>query len=107
MYYGFPEENQDRINALNGDVLYIHGTQGASIAKEASQLFEQKVKKTGNDIRVESYNTVRAFANPFNPKFDKANAADAAAKSKVFLSKALKQYLLCLSILHAFSMKDT
>lgn len=36
MYYGFPEENQDRINALNGDVLYIHGTQGASIAKEAS-----------------------------------------------------------------------
>ena len=90
MYYGFPEENQDKINALKADVLYIYGTQDAYITRDAVDAFAEKVKKTGNDIRVESYDAVHAFANPSNPKFDKENAVDAAEKSKVFLSKRLK-----------------
>ncbi|MEX1187734.1 MAG: dienelactone hydrolase family protein [Bacteroidia bacterium] len=90
MYYGFPEENQEKISKLKTNVLYVHGTQDAYISAEAVGKFAEGVKKSGNTISVESYDAVHAFANPSNPQFDKENATDAATKAKVFLAKALK-----------------
>jgi len=90
MYYGFPEENQSRINSLKTDILFIHGSQDAYISKEAVDKFAQGVKKSGNKITVETYDAVHAFANPSNPNYDKVNADDARNKAKTFFAKALK-----------------
>jgi carboxymethylenebutenolidase len=90
MYYGFPEEDQARINSLKTNVLYIHGSQDAYITKDAVYKFAEGVKKSGNKITVETYDAVHAFANPSNPNYDKTNADDAGTKAKAFLAKAIK-----------------
>jgi len=85
MYYGFPEKNPDRIKALRCDVLYIRGSKDAFIKAADVDAFETKVKVSGHDFTLDSFDAVHAFANPSNPNYDIKSATDAQNISLKFL----------------------
>ncbi len=90
MYYGFPEEDQAKINMLKTDVLYIYGTKDTYITKEKVDEFGKKVEKSGRKFTEYDYPAVHAFANPSNPDYDKKNADDAQEKAVAFLKKGMQ-----------------
>jgi carboxymethylenebutenolidase len=87
MYYGFPEKDMARITPLNCDVLYIRGSQDNFIKEADVKEFENKVRNTGHNITVYSFDAVHAFANPSNPKYD----AKAAEQAQGYALKFLKE----------------
>jgi len=89
MYYGFPEKNPDRIKALRCDVLYIRGSKDAFIKAEDVDAFKTKVKVSGHDFTLDSFDAVHAFANPSNPNYDVKSATDAQNISLKFLRNKL------------------
>jgi carboxymethylenebutenolidase len=89
MYYGFPEKDMNKIKPLNCDVLYIRGNKDNFIKESDVLEFEDKVKKTGHNITMYSYDAVHAFANPSNPHYDKKSADDAEQYTYQFLKQKL------------------
>jgi carboxymethylenebutenolidase len=79
MYYGMPEKDVNKIKTLKAPVLGIFATQDKWITPEVVDSFVTVMKKNGKDIKVETYTADHAFANPSNPKYNKA-IADAANK---------------------------
>ncbi len=90
MYYGLPEKNIDRLKKLNCDVIGFFGTQDGFINPEVVKAFEADMKKAGKKLQTHSYDAVHAFANPSNPKFNKAFADDAHAKALAYLKGKLR-----------------
>ena len=88
-YYGFPEKNASRIKPLRCDVLYIRAEQDGFIKKQDVDEFATKVRSTGHNITIKSYDAVHAFANPSNPKHDVPATADAQALALKFLKEQL------------------
>jgi carboxymethylenebutenolidase len=89
MYYGFPEKDISRIKPLKCDVLYIRGSQDGFIKLEDVKAFEDKVKLTGHNITMYSFDAAHAFANPSNPKYDVKSAGEAQGYALSFLKKSL------------------
>jgi len=89
MYYGFPEKNPDRIKGLRCDVLYIRGNKDAFIKTADVEEFKTRVKVTGHDFTLDSFDAVHAFANPSNPNYDVKSATDAQNISLKFLKDKL------------------
>jgi carboxymethylenebutenolidase len=85
MYYGMPEKDVKKLKTLQCDVLGIFGTQDGFISPKIVAEFEKNMKSAKKKLTVKNYNAVHAFANPSNPKYDKANADDAHAEAIKFL----------------------
>ncbi|UKJ07342.1 dienelactone hydrolase family protein [Solitalea lacus] len=90
MYYGMPERNVEKLKALNPDVLGIFAKQDKWITPQIVEEFEQNLKKAGKKVTIKMYDADHAFANPSNPKYNKAASEDAYATSIAFLKNRLK-----------------
>ena len=90
MYYGFPEMDVEKLKTLDTDVLGLFGSQDGYISPKVVAQFEENMKKAGEKIEVKMYDAVHGFANPSNPKFDKAAATDAYGRSLTYLKDRLK-----------------
>jgi carboxymethylenebutenolidase len=89
MYYGFPEKEKAKIKPLRTDVLYIYGNQDAYIKQPDIDAFEKEVKSGGHKFELHSFDAVHAFANPSNPKYNKAAASEAQGLTLKFLMQQL------------------
>ena len=77
MYYGRPEDNVEKLQTLQTDVLGIFGSQDGGISPAMVATFEENMKKANKKVTIKMYDAVHAFANPSNPKYDKEKADDA------------------------------
>lgn len=91
MYYGMPETDLKKMQALSAPVLGIFASQDGWITPEKVSMFETEMKKYNKEITVRSFNADHAFANPSNPKFDKAASDEAHQLSIKFLKEHLVQ----------------
>jgi carboxymethylenebutenolidase len=85
IYYGMPEKDVERLKTLQCDVIGIFGTQDRNISPEIVAEFQKNMKMAKKNLEVHNYDAVHAFANPSNPKYDKAHADDAHGKVIKFL----------------------
>lgn len=90
MYYGFPEQDVEKLKALDTDVLGIFGNKDKAIGPQVVDTFEANMKKAGEKIEVVRYEADHGFANPSNPVYDKTAAADAYKRSLSYLKDRLK-----------------
>jgi carboxymethylenebutenolidase len=90
IYYGMPEENLSKLKTLNAPVLFIWPEQDKWINKEVVDKFTANMKAEKKTLTVAPYNADHAFANPSNPKFNKAFADDAFSKAMDLIKKELK-----------------
>ena len=77
MYYGMPEKDVAKLKTLNCDVLGLFAGKEQWISPAVVAQFEKDMATADKKVKVKSYNAEHAFANPSNPKFDKAAAEDA------------------------------
>ena len=90
MYYGMPEKDVAKLKTLNSDVLGLFAEQDKSISPEIVAQFEKNMAAAGKKVTVKEYPAVHAFANPSNPKYDKALADDAHQRALAYLKARLK-----------------
>lgn len=90
MYYGMPEENIERLKALQTDVLNIWPTEDKWINREVMDKFKKNMAAAGKKLTIESYQADHAFANPSNPRFNQAAAADAYKKTIEYFAARLR-----------------
>lgn len=90
MYYGAPEENMDKLKTLNAPVFFVWPEQDQWINKAMVTKFETNMKTANKSVEVKSYNADHAFANPSNPRYNKAFADDAFGLSMNFIKTHLK-----------------
>ncbi|PWU01430.1 MAG: dienelactone hydrolase [Bacteroidetes bacterium] len=90
MYYGMPEKDVEKLKTLNCDVLGIFATQDGYITPQVVNEFAENMKKAGKNLSVHNYDAVHAFANPSNPKYDKASADDAFKYVTEFYKERIK-----------------
>lgn len=89
MYYGTPVKDVEQLKKLETDVLGIFGSQDTGIPPTVVEEFEKNMKTAGEKVTIKMYDAVHAFANPSNPKFNKAFAEEAFALSSGYLKKKL------------------
>lgn len=89
VYYGMPETDVEKLKTLNAPVLGIFGEQDKGITPAKVKEFEAAMTKAHKKLTVKMYNADHAFANPSNPKHDKAATEDAHKRTVEFLKKNL------------------
>lgn len=89
MYYGMPEKDVAKLKTLNTDVLGIFASQDRGITPEVVRQFEQNMAAAGEKVTVKMFEADHAFANPSNPKHDKAATEEAYQLSSTYLKKKL------------------
>lgn len=90
MYYGFPEQDTEKLKTLDTDVLGIFGNQDKNINPQVVNTFEENMKKAGEKVEVVRYDAGHGFANPSNPVYDKTASADAYKRALSYLKDRLK-----------------
>lgn len=85
IYYGMPEKDLNKLKTLKCDVLGIFASQDGYISPSVVAEFQKNMKAAKKNLEVHNYDAVHAFANPSNPKYDKAHADDAHVKVMKFL----------------------
>ena len=90
MYYGMPEKDVTKLKSLHSDVLGIFAEQDKWINPEVVGQFVQDMAAAGKKVTVKEYPADHAFANPSNPKYNQALAADAHQKALAYLKARLK-----------------
>jgi len=76
MHYGMPVRDVEKLKTLNSDVLGLFATE-KYISKEVIEDFAAKMKEAGKSLDYRIFEGVHGFANPSNPKYDKALATEA------------------------------
>ena len=84
------EENLEKLKTLNVPVFFVWPEQDQWINKAMVSKFEANMKTVNKSVEVKAYNADHAFANPSNPKYNKAFADDAFALSMNFTKLHLK-----------------
>ncbi|UOG76676.1 dienelactone hydrolase family protein [Hymenobacter tibetensis] len=90
MYYGMPEKDVAKLKTLNTDVLGIFASQDKWISPEVAAQFQKDMAAAKKKVTIKSYDADHAFANPSNPKYNKAYGDDAHALSVAYLKKSFK-----------------
>ncbi len=90
MYYGMPEESQEKLENLFCPVLFVWPSQDQWINKNVVTKFEATMANAKKSLTVKKYNADHAFANPSNPKYNKDFADDAFKHAMEFIKKHLK-----------------
>ena len=89
MYYGRPENNTEKLNTLNCDVIGFFGTKDKGIPMTVVDEFETNMNTLGKKITLHKYDAGHGFANPSNPVFNKEATDDAHAKAIAFLKERM------------------
>ena len=89
MYYGMPEKDVQKIKSLSAPVLGLFASKDGWITKDKIDQFEKDMKANKKEITVKSFDADHAFANPSNPKYDKASTEAAHKLALAFLKKHL------------------
>lgn len=89
IYYGMPETESAKLKDLNAPVLGIFAKQEKWITPEVVGKFEQAMKSLNKPIEVKMYDAEHAFANPSNPRYNKAFADEAHGFTVAFFKKHL------------------
>ncbi len=87
MYYGKPVKDVAKLKTLKTVVLGLFAGQEKWISKEVVAQFEKDMTAAGKKVKVKSFDAEHAFANPSNPKYDKAATAEAFALSLAYLKE--------------------
>jgi carboxymethylenebutenolidase len=90
IYYGMPSTDQADLARLKAPVLMFWGTKDGFINAKVVSDFEAAMKKAGKPLTTHAFDAVHAFANPSNPKYDKAAATTSHAETLAFFRKNLK-----------------
>jgi carboxymethylenebutenolidase len=90
IYYGMPEKDVEKLKTLNPDVLGIFASQEQWISPKVVTEFEENMQKAGKKVTIKNYDADHAFANPSNPKYNKAFADEAMAMSVAFFRERLR-----------------
>ena len=92
LYYGFPEQDPEKLKALETDVLAIFGSQDTMISAQLVRQFEENMHKAGKNVTVKLYEAGHAFANPSNliNTYNKPAADDANKTALAYLKAKLK-----------------
>ncbi len=90
MYYGMPEESQEKLQDLQAPVFFVWPQKDKWINKDVVTKFEATMVRAKKSLEVKKYNADHAFANPSNPKYNKEFADDAFNKATAFIKKHLK-----------------
>lgn len=85
IFYGMPESDPVRLGTLKCDVLGLFADNEQWITPAVVAQFETNMKTLGKNVEVKSYPAEHGFANPSNPKFDKASTEDAYQKVYAFI----------------------
>lgn len=85
IYYGQLETDPKKLAAIQARVLGVFGNRDKGIPPETVDTFEAGLKQAGVRAQIQRYDADHAFANPSNPKYDEANAADAWKHVLAFL----------------------
>lgn len=89
MYYGRPENDIEKLKAINCDVVGFFGNQDKGIPVEVVNKFEADMKTADKKITLNRYDAGHGFANPSNPSFNKEYTEDAYKKSIAFLKERM------------------
>lgn len=90
MYYGRPENNIEKLNNLQCDVIGFFGTQDKGIPMKVVDDFEKNMNNLGKKITLFTYEAGHGFANPSNPVYNKEASEDAHKKAISFLQERIK-----------------
>ncbi|MBA3725081.1 MAG: dienelactone hydrolase family protein [Armatimonadetes bacterium] len=89
LYYGMPELVPEKLRALQAPVLGVFGNKDRRLGPELVGKFAQAMAVAAKPLELRVYDADHGFANPSNPKFDKANAKDAWKAMLVFFKRYL------------------
>lgn len=85
IYYGQLEQDPAKLAAIKAKVLGVFGNKDDGIPPAEVDKFEAALKQANVTATIHRYDAPHAFANPSNPKYDEASAADAWSKVLAFL----------------------
>jgi carboxymethylenebutenolidase len=85
MFYGRPENDLEKLKAIQCDVIGFFGNLDRSPAPAMVTEFENNMKAVGKNLVTHKYEAGHGFANPSNPSFNAAAAADSYSKAIAFL----------------------
>ncbi|MDQ3367836.1 MAG: dienelactone hydrolase family protein [Myxococcota bacterium] len=91
IYYGHLETDPTKLAPIKARLLGVFGTRDEGIPLAEVDKFEAALKQVGVRAEIHRYDAVHAFANPSNPKYDEASAADAWTKVLAFLGSLHKR----------------
>jgi len=89
MYYGMPIKDKDQIIKIQAPILGIFADHDGWITPKVVSEFKEEMISNGKSVETFGYDAHHAFANPSNPKFDKALADEAWSKTLLFFTKNL------------------
>ena len=90
MYYGMPEEDEERLGGLTVDVLGIFAAQDGWITPEVVEQFEERMENVGKNLTYKIFDAKHAFANPTRDVYDDKAATEANAMALEFLKERLQ-----------------
>lgn len=90
MYYGVPDTNQIDLKRLEAPILMFWGTKDSFINEKVVDGFKKAMAEAGKSLTTHSFDAPHAFANPSNPKYDKAATEIAYAETIAFFKKHLR-----------------
>ena len=85
MFYGRPESNVEKLKTLQCDIIGFFGNKDQSPSPAVVNDFEKNMQSAGKKLETHKYEAGHGFANPSNPAFNEAAAADAYRKAIAFL----------------------
>lgn len=85
MFYGRPESNLEKLKTLQCDIIGFFGNKDQSPSPTVVNEFEKNMQAAGKKLETHKYEAGHGFANPSNPAFNEAAAADAYQKAIAFL----------------------
>ena len=91
MYYGMPEDDEEKLKELKTPVLAFFGSKDKHITAEIVQEFEEDMEEADEEVEIELFDADHAFANPSNPHFDKKATEKAYKKTIKFLEKGFEE----------------
>lgn len=89
MYYGMPVKDEVQIGQINAPILGIFADKDGWITPKVVADFKDAMLHLGKSVEIHGYNADHAFANPSNPKYNKAYSDDAWSKSIAFFKQNL------------------
>lgn len=89
IYYGMPEDDLDRLNTLEADVLGIFASKDKWINDEVVAKFAENMEAAGKNLQYEVFDAEHAFANPSRDSFSEGAANEANSMAVDFIKRAL------------------
>lgn len=90
IYYGMPEEDEERLAALQVDVLGIFAEQDGWITPEVVTQFAERMEGLDKSLTYKIFDAKHAFANPSRDIYDEGAANEANKMAAEFLKARLK-----------------